>query len=97
MEAAIRKGRNLPKWYLDEPPTQPLDDFYLRSFWDLNSTRQYEFGPVPWDKIVEYGCHLGLDADIIDSFVALIRAMDAGFLQWAKDETDRQREIKTKS
>ena len=94
MEAAVRKGRELPQWYLDEPPGGQLDSFYLRSFWDLSSTRRFDLGPIPWDKIVEYGLHVGLDCDMIDAFVALIRAMDAGYLKWATAEADRQRKQK---
>ncbi len=67
-----------------------MDSFYLRSFWDLNSTRYYDRGPIPHDKIVEYGYHISLDADMINIFVALIRAMDAGYRGWIQDEIDRQ-------
>ncbi len=44
---------------------------------------------MPWDHIVAYGHHVGLDADIIDTFVALIRAMDEGYLGWATEEVER--------
>lgn len=91
MEAAIRKGRKLPDWYLDEPPAQMLDGFYLESFSALSSTRNYELGPIPWDRIVEYGLRAGLDDDMIDAFVTLVRAMDAGFIEHAVSELDRQR------
>lgn len=68
-----------------------MDIFYLRSFWDLNSTRCYEFGPIPWDIILKYGHHIGLDADIIDTFIAIIRAMDSSFLDWSKGLVDAER------
>jgi len=96
VEAAILKGRRLPEWYSEEPPAQITDFFYQKSFWDLSSTRRFEHGPIPWDKIVEYGYHTGLDNDMIDTFVAIIRAMDAGYLNWLKDEIDRQRKQKVK-
>ena len=86
MESAIRKGRELPQWYLDEPQSCPMDVFYLRAFWDLNSTRRYEMGPVPWDIAVEYGHHVGLDGSIVDAFVAIIRAMDAAYLSWVAEQ-----------
>lgn len=90
MEAALSKGRALPQWYLDEPPAQPFDHFYLRSFWDLDSTRRYDRGPIPWDAAVNYGYHAGLDGDIVDAFVILIRAMDTNYLAWAADEAERR-------
>ena len=71
-----------------------FDQFYIRSFWALSSTRNYELGPIPWDHIVEYGLHTGLDDDMIETFVVLIRAMDAGFLEYTVSELDRQRKIK---
>ena len=95
MEAAVRKGRELPDWYFDEPPRQPLDQFYLGSFSALSSTRNYELGPIPWDRIVEYGLRAGLDDDMIDVFVVLLRAMDAGYLEYAASELDRQRKTPT--
>ncbi len=91
MEAAVRKGRKLPDWYLEEPPRQPLDQFYLGSFWALSTTRNYEFGPIPWDQIVKYGLRVGLDDDMIEVFVILLRAMDAGYLEYMVSELDRQR------
>lgn len=92
IEAAIRKGRDLPGWFVDEPPQGPHDDFYIDSFWDLSSTRRFEHGPIPWDTIVEYGRHKGLAPDIIDMFVTLIRAMDVGVLGWTAQQAERERE-----
>lgn len=64
----------------------------MKCFWDLNTTRQYEFGPVPWDLIVHYGCHVGIDGDIINSFVAIMRAMDAAYLKWSAAEEKKRRD-----
>lgn len=63
----------------------------MKSFWDLGSTRRYDMGPIPWDKIVEYGHYIGLYDDLIDAFVALIRAMDAGYIEWAVKQVKRGR------
>lgn len=95
MEAAIRKGRELPQWYLDEPPVQLLDDFYLRCFWDLDTERYFSNGPIPVTRIREYGYQFDLDADIINQFVDLIRTMDAAHDKWVSDEQDRQRKSKS--
>lgn len=72
-----------------------MDSFYMNCFWDLNSTRRYEFGPVPWDVILKYGHHIGLEPDIIDAFIAIIRAMDAGFLEWSREQVERERKQRT--
>ena len=68
-----------------------LDTFYIRSFWDLSSERNYEFGAIPWTSILKYGHHVGLDADIIDTFIAIIRAMDAGFIEWSREQVTTER------
>ncbi len=94
MEAAIQKGRKLPDWYVDEPPHGPNDAFWLQSFWNLNTERQYEHGPIPWGRIVDYGVRRGLADDIIDPFVAVVRAMDAGFTEWSAEQIKRERDQK---
>lgn len=91
MESAILKGRRLPNWYLDEPQIVGIESFYINSYWDLSSTRRFQDGPIPWDKIVEYGKQKGLEYGILDSFVAIVRAMDAAFLEWRREQADRQR------
>lgn len=68
-----------------------MDNFYLGCFWDLSSTRRYEAGPIPWDRAVEYGRHRGLDDDIINAFVDIMRAMDDGYLGWMAEEAERRR------
>lgn len=92
MEAALRKGRQLPQWYLDEPPRHPvLDDFYLAAFWALSSMRNYDSGPIPWDRIVIYGKHVGLDDSLTERLVVVIRAMDKDYLEWAAAEAKKRR------
>ena len=86
VEAALAKGRELPEWFLDEPPKGPLDDFYLEAFWVLSSTRYFDRGPIPWNIIVEYGCYHGLATDIMKAFVTIISAMDASFIKWVSTQ-----------
>lgn len=69
------------------------DDFYMEGFWDLNSTRRYEHGPIPWDLIVQYGREVGLHGDVIrEVFVPVIRAIDVSYLEWAAAEIKRLRD-----
>ena len=89
----IKRGLNLPQWYLEDPAPGPQDDFYLRAFWDLSTEREVGFGvgPIPWSKIVEYGELEGLDLDVMRSFVRVVREMDTGYLKWQSDEADKKR------
>ena len=70
-----------------------MDDFYLQSFWALCTERHYDYGPIPENKIFEYGLRKQLDGDIINLFIGLIRAMDACFLEWQSEENERKRRL----
>jgi len=39
-------------------------------------------GPIPWDKILLYAQYNGLDCDLIDPFIQIIREMDSGYLNY---------------
>lgn len=95
MEAAIEKGRELPEWYLEsEPPNPELgEDFFFEAFWSLHTTRNLGMGmgPIPWDKIVEYGFFHELDRDMLHAFVSIIRAMDNAYLEWQAEQADRNK------
>lgn len=82
IEAAIAKGRTLPSWYLDRPDEQDGDQFYLSAFWDLSTCRQngWSPGPIPWNHIRDYAEYAGLDRDNGFRFAAIIRRMDAYYL-----------------
>ncbi len=77
-----------------------MDFWYVSAYWDLATCRAYEFGAIPWTAIVQYGYHVGLERDMIDPFVAIIRHMDHAYLQWSAEEQERkrkQRESEAKS
>lgn len=84
-----RNTGGLPKWYLDRPAAARGDEFYIRAFAELSTTRNYGFtlGPIPWDRIVAYGSHKGLEPDMIDALVAVIREMDRAWLEWQRDDS----------
>lgn len=69
----------------------PFQEFYLLAFNQLSSERHWREGQVPWGRIDEYGRRAGLDADIIDSFVVVIRTMDGAFLEWQAEQDDKRR------
>lgn len=94
MEAAVRKKRQLPKWFEEEPPKGVGDDFYLDAFRNLSTERQVgmELGEIPWSKVVEYGLYKGLDSDMIDAFVHIIRSMDVEYMKWTAAESKKARQ-----
>lgn len=65
----------------------------MRAFWDLTTERPggMAAGLIPWSKAVQYGHHAGLDDDMINPFVAVIRAMDAKYVEWQDAEAERRR------
>ena len=40
----------------------------------------------------EYGLRAGLDADIIDAFTSVVRAMDHAYIGWLAEQAERDRE-----
>lgn len=82
IEAAISKGRQLPEWYLNEPPLYPGDDFFLSAFYELSCGE-----PIRWIDRIMYAERKGLDSDVTDAFSHIIREMDSVYLAWrAKKE-----------
>ena len=90
MEAARSKGRELPEWFSNQPSFEPGDDFWISVFFELSTTRNADGGPIPWNSIREYGVHVGLDADLMRTLFAVIRAMDVAFLGWRHEQRKRK-------
>lgn len=85
IESAIIKKRALPDWFVDAPDIEPVDNFFLKAFNDL-STMRTDMNPIPWDKIIEYAEWHDVDRDFIDSFIEIIRIIDAFYLDWLAKE-----------
>lgn len=79
---------------MDEPPLDPNNDFFMESFWRLGTERHYEHGAIPASAVEDYCIRRGLADDIIDPFVAVIRAMDNAFIDWSADQVERERNQK---
>lgn len=60
----------------------------MRAFWELSSTRQFGgvVGPIPWDKIIEYGERKGLDPAMMEVFLDVIRSLDEAYLGWQREK-----------
>lgn len=49
-------------------------------------------GPIPQSTIIAYGMRFELDSDTLGLFEAVIRAMDAAYIDWALQEQKKARE-----
>lgn len=91
IESAIAKGRDLPDWYIKEPPELPCDEFYISSYFDLMSCKNYEGGPLPWDKIRQYAVeYKQLDQDLLELFTSVMYALDAAFQKEMRRQQDKK-------
>lgn len=84
VEAARRKGRPLPDWYLDEPPIEPADLVFLDGFWRLSTTRRIQGGNIGWDMIARYASRVGFDHEMTNAFERIVWFLDNAFLDWNK-------------
>lgn len=55
----------------------------MKSFHDLSTERSVgmSLGPIPWSKIVMYADRVGLDFDVAEAFIDIIRTMDVAFMK----------------
>lgn len=77
---------------MEEPFLEPRDAFFLRAFKELSTCRQIGMGPgpIPWDKIIAYGERAGLDEEMLEAFVLIMRQMDGAYLEWQEEERDKK-------
>ena len=74
---------------MEEPCIESSDIFYLSSFWDLNSTRCFDMGFIPWDVRLKYAEHVGLDKENTKTFIVIISRLDNTYLTWIAKERDK--------
>jgi hypothetical protein len=62
----------------------------MEAFWELSSTRAFGMvvGPIPWHRMVQYAEHRGLEDEMVDLFVRVMRELDEAYLKW---QTGRQK------
>lgn len=89
VEAARKKRRPLPQWYLDEPDEPPAASFFYNAFRDLVTCRSAD-GPIPWRDCMAYADRKGLAPDVADALWAVIRKMDQAERRWQIDNLKRQ-------
>lgn len=81
VRSAIKKGRKLPDWYLEEPPEPLHSELFFEAFRDLVTERPPD-GAIPWSKAMAYARHKGLARDVADALWSVIRRMDAVERNW---------------
>ena len=67
----------------------------MREFWELDTLRPcgWMFGSIPVERIRSRGRELRLVGGVLELFVAVIREMDRGWLEWqAAQEAQRRKE-----
>jgi hypothetical protein len=93
VEAARKKRRPLPQWYLDEPEAVEGVGFLSEAFRDLATCRHSAEGPIPWDAVALYADKAELDPDMAVLLWSVIRAMDQAERRWVVEDMKLQSSI----
>lgn len=88
VEAARKKKRRLPEWYLDEPVEPPGAGFFYEAFRDLATCRPPD-GPIPWRDAMAYADRKGLAPDVAEALWTVIRKMDQAERKWQIENVNR--------
>ncbi len=48
-------------------------------------------GPIPWNAIVQYAGWYGLDRDVTEAFVDIVREMDSAYIEHTVEEQNRKK------
>ena len=74
------------------------DDFWLDAFSELSTTRHFgtAIGPIPWNRIIDYGSRTGLGSGMIRVLTRVIRRLDGAYLEYERDENKRATERATR-
>jgi hypothetical protein len=82
VDAARKKKRKLPQWYLDEPSEPPAAGFFYEAFGDLSTCRPPDGGAIPWDKAMAYADRKRLSRDVADVLWTVMKKMDRAERGW---------------
>ncbi len=75
---------------MEEPLIDEADLFYLTGFWDLNTTRQFDMGFIPWNAKLQYANYHELDALVTEGFMYLVGNLDHVYLDWLAREREKK-------
>lgn len=81
---------------MNKPEIDPVNNFYLQAFYDLGTCRNIGqvMGPIPWNIIVQYADYYGLEIDITDLFIRVVRSLDLVYLDWCKEAAEKIKNLK---
>ena len=76
-------GEPLPERIANAPELKQGLNFYLQTFFDLDSERHngFKVGAIPWSSIKLYASHYELDKDETEDLLYIIRRMDSEHLK----------------
>lgn len=65
----------------------------MKAFYDLSTCRSagMGIGPIPWNAIIQYAGWYGLDRDVTEAFVDIIREMDSAYIEHTVEEQKRKK------
>lgn len=92
IEQGLEKGRQPPDWFLEELALGPMEEIYIREFFNLSTERQIgmAIGPIPISKIESRGKKLGLEPDVQMVFEYVQKAMDSAYLDHIRKEAEKK-------
>lgn len=62
-------------------------DFFIRAFWELSTERPRRGAPIPWSRLVQFAALYGLERDVMDLFVHVLREMDEEWLRFQSEDS----------
>lgn len=92
VEQGLEKGRQPPDWFMQDLALGPMEEFYIREFFNLSTERQIgmSIGPIPFSKIEERGKKVGLEPDVQMVFEYVMRSMDSAYLEHITNENEKK-------
>lgn len=105
LRSGVLKGRELPPWFTDFPELLPGEEFYLVSFWRLNTERQVSqgvLGRIPYSRAIDFAVNSGVAPDMLEAFWRIVSSLDAAYLElqageYNKSMQSQKREINRRS
>lgn len=89
LDAAESKGRSVPDWANTYEWGTIDGDFYLDSFWDLNTERRYDCGPIPHSTVVKYCTDKDIPYPLSYIFRLIVDSLDKAYLTWIGKEREK--------
>lgn len=86
VEAARKKRRKLPDWYVNRPPDVKGSAFFYEAYRDLATERRHAEGAIPWSACRLWCRDLRLQPDIANAVWIVVSRMDLAERQWRYEQ-----------